>query len=63
MTAVEIRQACRRYAEKFVDLQREGFKRLGVFGRWEDPYLTMSAQYQSVIAVLASRAACLHGKR
>src|SRR5436305_117143 len=50
MTAVEIRQACRRYAEKFVDLQREGFKRLGVFGRWEDPYLTMSAQYQSVIA-------------
>jgi isoleucyl-tRNA synthetase len=50
MSAVEIRQACRRYAERFVDLQREGFQRLGVLGRWSEPYLTMSAQYQSVIA-------------
>ncbi len=50
MTAAEIRRACRKYAEKFVDLQRTDFKRLGVFGQWEDPYLTMSAQYQSVIA-------------
>src|SRR3954451_13164715 len=50
MSAVEIRRACRKYAEKYVDLQRQDFKRLGVLGRWEDPYLTMSAQYQSVIA-------------
>jgi len=50
MSAVEIRQACRKYAEKYVDLQRTDFKRLGILGRWEDPYLTMSAQYQSVIA-------------
>ncbi|SPE34183.1 isoleucyl-tRNA synthetase [Candidatus Sulfopaludibacter sp. SbA3] len=50
MSAVEIRRACRKYAEKFIDLQRTDFKRLGVFGQWEDPYLTMSAQYQSVIA-------------
>ena len=50
MSAKEIRQACRRYAEKYVEVQRQGFKRLGVFGRWDDPYLTMSAQYQSVIA-------------
>ena len=50
MSAVEIRQACRKYAEKYVDLQRADFKRLGILGRWEDPYLTMSAQYQSVIA-------------
>jgi isoleucyl-tRNA synthetase len=50
MSAVEIRQACRKYAEKYVDLQRTDFKRLGVLGRWEDPYLTMSAHYQSVIA-------------
>jgi isoleucyl-tRNA synthetase len=50
MTPVEIRAACRKYAEKYIDLQREGFKRLGVFGRWENPYLTMSAKYQSVIA-------------
>jgi isoleucyl-tRNA synthetase len=50
MSAKEIRTACRRYAEKYVDLQRKDFKRLGVLGRWDDPYLTMSAQYQSVIA-------------
>ncbi len=50
MSAVEIRRACRKYAEKYVDLQRTDFKRLGVLGRWEDPYLTMSADYQAVIA-------------
>ena len=50
MTAAQIRAACRKYAEKYVDLQRKDFVRLGVFGRWEDPYLTMSAQYEAVIA-------------
>src|SRR5262249_1776999 len=44
------RRACRKYAEKYVDLQRQDFKRLGVFGQWNDPYLTMSAEYQAVIA-------------
>jgi isoleucyl-tRNA synthetase len=50
MPAIDIRRACRKYAEKFIDLQRTDFKRLGVLGQWEDPYLTMSAEYQSVIA-------------
>ena len=50
MTAAQIRSACRKYAEKYVDLQRKDFMRLGVFGRWEDPYLTMSAEYEAVIA-------------
>ena len=50
MSAMEIRPACRKYAEKYVDLQRQDFKRLGVLGQWDDPYLTMSAHYQSVIA-------------
>ncbi len=50
MSAVEIRRACRKYAEKYIDLQRQDFKRLGVLGQWGDPYLTMSARYQSVIA-------------
>src|ERR1700682_6193369 len=50
MTATQIRAECRKYAQKFVDLQSQDFQRLGVFGRWEDPYLTMSAQYESVIA-------------
>jgi isoleucyl-tRNA synthetase len=50
MSPAEIRTACRKYAEKYVDLQRKDFIRLGVFGRWEDPYLTMSADYEAVIA-------------
>ena len=50
MSAADIRRACRKYAEKYVDLQRQDFKRLGVLGQWEDPYLTMSAPYQAIIA-------------
>jgi isoleucyl-tRNA synthetase len=50
MSVAEIRRACRKYAEKFVEIQRTDFKRLGVLGLWEDPYLTMSAEYQAVIA-------------
>ena len=50
MSAAEIRRACRKYAQKYVDLQRKDFIRLGVFGRWEDPYVTMSPSYQAVIA-------------
>jgi isoleucyl-tRNA synthetase len=50
MTAVQIRRACRKYAEKWVNLQRQDFKRLGIMGRWDDPYLTMNPAYQAVIA-------------
>ncbi len=50
MSAGSIRRACRKYAEKFVNLQREDFKRLGVLGRWDQPYLTMAPKYQAVIA-------------
>jgi len=50
MTALEIRHACRRFAEKWVKLQREDFKRLGVFGEWEHPYLTMNFEYEAIIA-------------
>ena len=46
----EIRKLCRKYAERFVDIQREEFKRLGVFGDWEHPYLTMSFDYEATIA-------------
>ena len=49
MDPMEVREACRRYAEKFLILQREQFKRLGVLGRWDDPYSTMSPQYESVV--------------
>ncbi len=49
MNYVEVRRRCRAYAEKFIDIQREEFKRLGVFGEWEDPYLTMKYKYQATI--------------
>jgi isoleucyl-tRNA synthetase len=49
MTVADFRRACRRYAEKFVGKMREDFKRLGVFGTWEHPYLTMNYAYQAAI--------------
>ena len=48
MTKAQIRKECRAYAEKFVDVQRQEFMRLGVFGDWYDPYLTMSYDYEAV---------------
>ena len=50
MSVVEIRQACRRYAEKYVEIQRDDFRRLGVFGEWDKPYLTMDPGYEALIA-------------
>src|SRR5436190_23386291 len=50
MSVPEIRAECRKYAQKYVDLQKRDFQRLGILGRWDDPYLTMSAQYESVTA-------------
>ena len=50
MTTAQIRAECRAYASKFVDIHRREFKRLGILGRWNDPYLTMSPEYESVIA-------------
>jgi len=50
MSIAEIRAECRAYAAKFVDIHRTEFKRLGILGRWQDPYLTMSAEYEAVIA-------------
>src|SRR5919198_210268 len=41
---------CRAYAAKYVQIQREEFKRLGVFGDWDNPYITMAPAYQAVIA-------------
>ena len=50
MTTAQIRQECRKYAQKYVDLQSKSFQRLGIFGRWEKPYLTMQPSYQGAIA-------------
>ncbi len=50
MSASEVRKACRDYAMKFVDIQRTEFKRLGVLGDWDRPYLTLDATYEGAIA-------------
>lgn len=47
---IEFRQECRTFAEQWVDIQREEFKRLGVLGEWDVPYLTMSFDAEAQIA-------------
>jgi isoleucyl-tRNA synthetase len=49
MPAIAVRRACREYAQKYLDLQRTQFQRLGVFGRWEHPYSTMTPEYEAKI--------------
>ncbi len=49
MSPLEIREECKQYALKFVDIQRKQFKRLGVFGEWETPYLTMHHEYEAEV--------------
>ncbi|WIV52279.1 isoleucine--tRNA ligase [Marivivens sp. LCG002] len=47
---VDFRQECRKFAEGWIDIQREEFKRLGITGNWADPYLTMNFHAERVIA-------------
>ena len=47
MSVADFRSACEAYANKYVDRQREGFKRLGVIGDWEHPYTTMNKGFES----------------
>jgi isoleucyl-tRNA synthetase len=49
MDPVEKRRRCRAYARRFIDIQRDEFRRLGVFGDWAHPYLTMAPKYQATI--------------
>jgi isoleucyl-tRNA synthetase len=49
MSKSRIRKMCRAYAEKFVEIQKEEFKRLGVMGEWDAPYLTMNHSYVASI--------------
>jgi isoleucyl-tRNA synthetase len=49
MSVADFRRACRAYAARFVDQMRVDFKRLGVLGRWDDPYLTMNHGFQAAI--------------
>jgi len=49
MDPIAVRRACREYAQKYVDLQSSQFQRIGVFGRWDNPYKTMSFEYEARI--------------
>jgi isoleucyl-tRNA synthetase len=49
LSQVEVRQRCRAYALEFIDIQRAEFKRLGVLGDWDHPYLTMNHAYVAEI--------------
>ncbi len=46
---VEFRKLAHRFAMKFVDIQREEFNRLGIFGDWEEPYLTLNPEYEAKV--------------
>ncbi len=49
MPVSEFRQLCRNHASKYVNLQREGFKEMGVIGDWDNPYVTMDFKFEAAI--------------
>src|SRR5712692_8611538 len=50
MSIADFRRACRAYAERFIGVMTDEFRRLGVLGDWDHPYLTMDFRYQAAIA-------------
>jgi isoleucyl-tRNA synthetase len=55
MSKLEVRAYCRKYAARFLDIQRAEFKRLGGVGDWEHPYITMDYGYQATIVEEAAK--------
>ncbi len=49
LSVIEIREECKKYALKYVDIQKNQFKRLGVLGEWDKPYLTMDTEYEAEV--------------
>ena len=49
MSIIQVREECTRYALKFIDIQRAEFKRLGILGEWDTPYLTMDPRYEAEV--------------
>src|SRR4051794_2471231 len=47
MPAPAVLDACRAYAQKYIDLQTQQFERIGIFGRWQKPYMTMARDYEA----------------
>ena len=50
VSPAEFRKLCREFATRYVEQHKRDFQRLGVFGRWDDPYLTMSHDYEAIVA-------------
>jgi isoleucyl-tRNA synthetase len=67
LDAPEIRRRCTEFANRFIDIQRASFRRLGVFGDWENPYLTMDPAYEAdilrVFAKLVENGAVYQSKK
>jgi isoleucyl-tRNA synthetase len=67
LSTASIRQECRAYATKYIEIQKKEFKRLGVLGVWEDPYLTMNPGYVAQIvrefATLVDRGSVYRGRK
>src|SRR5688572_25254526 len=67
LAPVEVRKRCEAFARKFIDIQREQFKRLGVTGDWERPYLTLDPGYEAEIlrafAVLVEKGLVYESKK
>ncbi len=55
MSSADFRRACREFAAKYIDIQRQDFIRLGVLGDWFNPYSTMSFDYEATIAETLGR--------
>lgn len=67
LSVAELREECRDYALKYVDRQREQFKRLGIWGEWENPYLTLNPKYEvkqiEVFGEMAKKGLFYKGKK
>ena len=67
MSKAQIRKVCRTYADKWVGVQSEEFRRLGIFGDWQHPYLTMNPAYEAAtareLARFAERGGLYKGKK
>jgi isoleucyl-tRNA synthetase len=50
VSPAEFRRLCREFATRYVEQHKRDFQRLGVFGRWDDPYLTMNHEYEAIVA-------------
>lgn len=67
MSVAELREKCTNYALKYVDRQKEQFKRLGIWGEWDNPYLTLNKEYEvkqiEIFGEMAKRDLFYRGKK